>query len=295
MKDATSTKVNRVGFSVVRQSREVQSLEKSMLILGDAECSLSHLPERSIQTVVTSPPYWSLRDYETEGQIGRDDDLREYLKYLTRLFDQVRRVLTDSGTVWLNIGDSYTSGNRGYRAPDRKNPARAMAVRPKTPAGLKPKDLIGVPWRLAFALQDAGWWLRSDVIWYKPNCQPESVRDRPTQAHEHLFLLSKTQDYQYDVDGVRGPNGRRLRTVWDINTKGYSGAHFAVMPLQLADQCMRLTSTAGQYVLDPFAGSGTTLLAAAESGRQFVGIEQNNEYIDLAVDRLRAEGHHPSD
>ncbi|WP_419848579.1 DNA-methyltransferase [Candidatus Poriferisocius sp.] len=169
-----------------------------------------------MQTVITSPPYWSLRDYSAEGQIGRDDALGEYVKSIVMALDQVRRVLTDDGTVWLNVGDSYTSGNRRYRAPDRKNRDRAMSVRPPTPEGLKPKDLIGVPWRLAFALQDAGWWLRSEVIWYKPNAHPESVSDRPTKSHETVFLLSKNQDYYYDTAAVKGPNGCRLRTMWDI-------------------------------------------------------------------------------
>ena len=163
------------------------------------------LPDRSVRTVVTSPPYWSLRDYEADGQIGRDDALGDYIKSIVVTFDKVRRVLTDDGTLWLNLGDSYTSGNRRYRAPDRKNRARAMRVRPPTPEGLKPKDLIGVPWRLALALQDAGWWLRAEVIWHKPNAHPESVKDRPTKAHETVFLLSKSQGYYYDVDAVAGP------------------------------------------------------------------------------------------
>ncbi len=184
--------------------------EQPVLICGRAEQGLDLLPDRSVRTVITSPPYWSLRDYEVDDQIGRDDALADYVKSIVMTFDKVRRVLADDGTVWLNVGDSYTSGNRRYRAPDRKNRARAMRVRPATPEGLKPKDLIGVPWRLAFALQDAGWWLRSEVIWHKPNAHPESVRDRPTKAHETVFLLSKNQDYWYDIDAVRGPNEGKL-------------------------------------------------------------------------------------
>ena len=199
-----------------------------------------------------------------------------------------------TGTVWLNVGDSYTSGNRRYRAPDKKNQARAMSVRPPTPEGLKPKDLIGVPWRLAFALQDAGWWVRSEVVWYKPNAHPESVRDRPTKAHETLFLLSKNQDYYYDVDAVKGPNGRRLRTLWDINTEPRRGTdgglkdHPAVMPMTLARQCIRITSEPGDVVLDPYAGSGTTLLAAQELARRWVGVELKRDFVDLIERRLRA-------
>ena len=245
--------------------------------------------------MVTSPPYWSLRDYSAEGQIGRDDALGEYVKSIVMAFDQVRRVLTDDGTVWLNVGDSYTSGNRRYRAPDRKNWARAMTVRPPTPEGLKPKDLIGVPWRLAFALQDAGWWLRSEVIWYKPNAHPESVSDRPTKSHETVFLLSKSQDYYYDTAAVKGPNGRRLRTMWDINTEprhktaGGIDDHPAVMPMTLARRCIQITSRPGDTVLDPYAGSGTTLLAAQELGRNWAGIELNSAYVDL-IERRVAKG-----
>ncbi len=242
--------------------------------------------------MVTSPPYWSLRDYEMKDQIGCDDALGDYIKSIVVTFDKLRRVLSDDGTVWLNVGDSYTSGNRRYRAPDRKNRARAMSVRPATPDGLKPKDLIGVPWRLAFALQDAGWWVRSEVIWHKPNAHPESVRDRPTKAHETVFLLSKSETYFYDTDAVRGPNGRRLRTVWDVNTeprrRSDSGVddHPAVMPMTLASQCVSITSEPGDIVLDPYAGSGTTLLAARNLDRRWVGIELNPSFVDLIEHRL---------
>lgn len=270
----------------------IDSLTAPLLVCGHAVDALSLLPTRSVQTVVTSPPYWSLRDYEVADQIGRDDGLGEFVKSIVVAFDQVRRVLTDDGTVWLNVGDSYTSGNRKYRAPDRKNRARGMSVRPPTPPGLKPKDLIGVPWRLAFALQDAGWWVRSEVIWYKPNAHPESVRDRPTKSHETVFLLSKSQDYFYDVGAVKGPNGRRLRTLWDIKTEprprrsGGVDDHPAVMPMTLARRCIRITSRPGDVVLDPYAGSGTTLLAAQELGRKWVGIELKPDYVDLIEQRL---------
>ena len=279
-----------VGFHVrldASADGPLDSLSGPVLVAGDAAAALGLLPDRSVQTVVTSPPYWSLRDYEVPDQIGCDDGLAEYVKSIVLVFDALRRVLADDGTVWLNVGDSYTSGNRKYRAPDRKNRARAMPVRPPTPVGLKPKDLIGVPWRLAFALQDAGWWVRSEVIWYKPNAHPESVRDRPTKSHEMLFLLSKSQDYFYDVSAVKGPNGRRLRTMWDINTEprrreaGGVEDHPAVMPMTLARRCIRITSRPGEVVLDPYAGSGTTLLAAQELGRNWVGIELKPEYVEL--------------
>ncbi len=265
-----------------------EAITRSMVMCGDATQALQLLPDSSIQTVVTSPPYWSLRDYGVDEQIGRDD-----IKSIVCAFEQIRRVLRDDGTVWLNVGDSYTSGNRRYRASDRKNRARAMAVRPPTPEGLKPKDLIGVPWRLAFALQDAGWWVRSEVIWHKPNAHPESVRDRPTKAHETVFLLSKGKDYCYDHEIVKGPRDRRLRTVWEIPTEpvkrvnGKADDHPAMMPLSLARCCVALTSHEGSIVLDPYAGSGTTLLAARELGRRWVGIEIKPAFVDLMERRLR--------
>ena len=198
------------------------------------------------------------------------------------------------GTVWLNVGDTYTSGNRRYRAPDRKNRARAMSVRPVTPDGLKPKDLIGVPWRLAFALQSAGWWVRSEVIWHKSNAHPESVRDRPTKSHETVFLLSKSQNYFYDINAVRGPNGRRLRTTWDIPTEprkrkyARETDHPAVMPMTLAKRCVKITSRPGDVVLDPYAGSGTTLIAARDLGRKWVGVELNPDFVSMIERRLVA-------
>ena len=279
-------------LSICDSDDPVDSLEHSVLIYGNAERALGLLPEKSIQTVVTSPPYWSLRDYEIDDQIGRDESLEDYILSLVGTFDKIRRVLKDDGTVWLNVGDAYTSGNRRYRAPDKKNRARAMSVRPRTPAGLKPKDLIGLPWRLAFALQGAGWWLRSEVIWNKPNAHPESVRDRPTKAHETVFLFSKSQDYYYDVDAFRGPNGRRLRSTWNIPTEprrqffGELDEHPAVMPASLAQRCVKLTTRVRDIVLDPFAGSGTTLLAAQCLERRWVGIELKADFINLMQRRL---------
>uniref|UniRef100_UPI003F4956B9 DNA-methyltransferase n=1 Tax=Pseudarthrobacter oxydans TaxID=1671 RepID=UPI003F4956B9 len=247
---------------------------------------LDRVPSQTVRSVVTSPPYWSLRDYNHEGQIGRDESLPEFIKSLTVIFDKVSRVLTDDGTLWVNLGDSYTSGNRGYRAPDKKNANRAMSVRPKTPEGLKPKDLIGVPWMFAFAMQQAGWYLRSDIIWYKENTQPESVKDRPTRSHEHVFLFSKNEKYHYDIDAVKGPNGRRLRDVWEINTKGYNGAHFAVYPEELVRRCALIGSEPGDYILDPFLGSGTTGAVAHKLDRKFIGCEINADYLPLISERL---------
>lgn len=264
----------------------------SMLVLGDAHEVLRSMPNGCVQAVVTSPPYWSLRDYGTEGQVGLEESVFDFVDRLAALFDEVSRVLADDGVLWLNIGDSYTSGNRTWRAADKKNVARAMSVRPPTPEGLKPKDLIGVPWRLAFALQKRGWYLRSDVIWNKPNAQPESVGDRPTRAHEYVFLLSKSEHYRYDPGAVRGPNDRRLRTVWDLKTKAYREAsgHFATFPLSLVEPCVRLTTHPGDIVLDPFIGSGTTGLCAGQLGRRFAGIELQPSYLEMARSRFVANG-----
>jgi site-specific DNA-methyltransferase (cytosine-N4-specific) len=261
----------------------------SCIIEGDSRRVLGLLPSETFQCCVTSPPYWSLRNYHIDGQIGLEMSLDDYISDLVVVFEEVRRLLRPDGVMWLNIGDSYTSGGRTWRAPDKKNPGRAMSVRPPTPTGLKSKDLIGVPWRIAFALQEAGWYLRSDTIWNKPNCQPESVKDRPTRSHEYLFLLSKSEKYLYDYDAVKGPNGRNLRTVWDINTQACKEAHFATFPPALVGPCIRLTSKPSDLVIDPFLGSGTTGKVSMDLGRRFVGIELNPEYIDIALKRLRGD------
>jgi DNA modification methylase len=260
------------------------------LVAGDSRLVLPRLADNVFQTCVTSPPYWSLRDYSIQGQIGLETSLDEYLAALVAVFEEVRRVVRADGTLWLNIGDSYTSGGRTWRAPDKKNPFRAMEVRPPTPAGLKPKDLIGVPWRLALALQEAGWYLRADIVWNKPNCQPESVKDRPTRSHEYVFLFSKGEQYRYDHRAVRGPNDRNLRTVWDINTRGHKDAHVAMFPAELVRRCIALTSREDDLVLDPFLGSGTTGVVALQEGRRFFGVELNPEYVRLADRRIAGGG-----
>ncbi len=165
-----------------------------------------------------------------------------------------------------------------------------MDIRPPTPEGLKAKDLIGIPWRLALALQKAGWYLRADIIWHKPNCQPESVKDRPTRSHEYVFLLSKSERYYYDAHAKRGPNRRNLRTVWDINTRAFPEAHFATFPSELVEQCIQLGSKPGDLVLDPFIGSGTTAEVALGLGRRVVGVELNPNYVAIAHRRLQSCG-----
>ncbi|ANV25564.1 DNA-methyltransferase [Agrobacterium pusense] len=264
------------------------SISDSMIFEGDALTVLQRLPDQQAQCIVTSPPYWGLRDYNIDDQIGLEPTLPQFINSLVSVFREARRVLRDDGVLWLNIGDGFTSGNRGWRAPDKKNPARAMSVRPNTPEGLKPKDLMGIPWRLAFALQDDGWYLRADIIWNKPNAMPESVRDRPTRSHEYLFMFSKQEQYYYDRDAVKELNGRNLRSVWNVNTTPFPGAHFATFPQKLVDPCLKASSRPGDFVLDPFFGSGTVGLAAEQLGRSYVGIELNPEYVALAADRLQA-------
>lgn len=262
------------------------------VIVGDARQCLYEIPDGYFDCVVTSPPYWGLRDYGITGQIGAEATVDEYISDLVRLFREVRRTLADDGTLWLNIGDSYTSGGRTWRGADAKNKGRAMDYRAPTPEGLKPKDLIGVPWRLAFALQSDGWYLRTDIIWNKPNCQPESVKDRPTRAHEYIFLLSKSEKYYYNPQAIMEPAAapkqkeKNRRTVWNINTEPYPGSHFAVYPRSLVRLCVAAGSRENGRVLDPFFGSGTTGVVCNELRRRCIGIELNEEYAELARERL---------
>jgi site-specific DNA-methyltransferase (adenine-specific) len=277
---------------VERISKEQPLLvEASTIFEGDALTVLRRLEPKSVRCVITSPPYWGLRTYGREEQIGLEDTLTQFLNKLVSVFAEVKRVLTDDGTLWLNIGDGYTSGNRGYRAPDKKNPARAMSVRPNTPEGLKPKDLIGVPWRLAFALQEDGWYLRNDIVWHKPNAMPESVKDRPARSHEYIFMFTKSEKYFYDwqVSREAAEHGglRNRRSVWSVNTKAFAGAHFATFPPDLIRPCVQASSQHGDFVLDPFFGSGTVGVACQEEGRRYIGIELNSEYIILAARRLQ--------
>lgn len=266
----------------------------SGIIVGDVCQVLPRIKAGTFRCCVTSPPYWGLRDYGIPGQIGAEMDLDRYIENIVSAFHEVRRVLRSDGTLWLNIGDSYTSGNRTWRDSDKKNPARAMQYRPPTPRGLKPKDLIGIPWKISFALQEDGWYLRADIIWHKPNCQPESVKDRPTRCHEYVFLFSKSEKYYYDAGAVREPanNGsgqgplRNRRTVWSINTEAFPDAHFATFPPELVTPAVLAGTEAGDLILDPFFGSGTVGLVASDTMRRFVGIELKPEYAELAMKRL---------
>jgi len=273
-------------------SLTARATNRCEIIVGDARRVLQEIPEGHFNCVVTSPPYWGLRDYGIDGQIGAEPTVDEYITDLVRLFREVRRTLADDGTLWLNIGDSYTSGGRTWRDADAKNKGRAMDYRAPTPEGLKPKDLVGIPWRLAFALQADGWYLRTDIIWNKPNCQPESVKDRPTRAHEYVFLLSKSEKYYYDWQAIMEPaanpkhKSKNRRTVWNINTEPYPGSHFAVYPRALVRLCIAAGSRENGRVLDPFFGSGTTGVVCNDLGRECIGIELNAEYAGLAQERL---------
>ena len=294
---------------------------------GDCLERLREMPAGSVQTCVTSPPYWGLRDYGDEGQLGLESTPEQYVANLVEVFREVRRVLRNDGTVWLNLGDSYAGSPHWTGNTGRNRPTITDAAMGGTPPerrvlagdGLKPKDLVGIPWRVAFALQADGWYLRSDIIWSKPNPMPESVTDRPTKAHEYLFLLAKRPRYYYDSDAIRedalwpdGPNapdaiasphgqgftagrsngippsaGRNKRSVWTVATQPFPGAHFAVFPPKLIEPCILAGSLPGALILDPFCGSGTTGLVALRHDRSFIGIELSPEYAEMARERIR--------
>lgn len=291
----TTSSDTAIGRQIVRLNRNEQirlalELPRIEMQIGDARELLKAIPDEQFRCCVTSPPYWGLRDYGVEGQIGAEMDVDDYVKDLVALFREVRRTLRGDGTFWLNIGDSYTSGGRKWREDDAKTKGRGMSYRAPTPRGLKPKELVGVPWRVAFGLQADGWYLRADNIWYKPNCQPESVKDRPTRSHEYLFLLTKSERYFYDHEAVKEPalsgGVRSKRTVWQVNTEPYAGAHFAVFPPGLVEPCIRAGTQPGDRVLDPFFGSGTVGIACQKLGRACLGIELNPLYAGLAQERL---------
>lgn len=306
------------------------------ILIGDCRDILKTLPDRSVQCCVTSPPYFGLRSYLPDGhdgkahEVGTEQSVAAYVAALVDVFREVRRVLADDGVVFLNLGDSYAgssmtggSGKETITGGKRNQQETMFTSKRGIDPGLKPKDLIGVPWRVAFALQADGWWLRNDHIWAKPNPMPESVRDRCTRSHEYVFHLAKSARYFYDADAIREPvsptssyggtykndgkyednrnygrlnrknrivspptNGRNKRTVWQITPKPFPGAHFAVMPPELVEPCIKAGSREGDTVLDPFAGAGTVGLVAARLGRSFIGIELNPEYAEMARRRI---------
>lgn len=307
------------------------------LVNGDCLTELKALLDESAQTCITSPPYWGLRDYGTEGQLGLEETPEHYVTNMVQVFREVKRVLRDDGTLWLNLGDSYANSGvsagepRGYRKGLSEQGLSSWTSREEygkvktAVSGLKPKDLVGIPWRVAFALQADGWYLRSDIIWHKPNPMPESVTDRPTKAHEYIFLLSKNKRYYYDHEAIkeastsemgRGATGRgkqayakvsgfknnphqdhsgwcggdgqsrNKRSVWTVATQPFSEAHFATFPPKLIEPCVLAGCPHSGTVLDPFAGAGTTLLVAENHGRNSIGIELNPEYCDIIRRRM---------
>lgn len=261
-----------------------------LVIYGDVRKIIRQLPDNIFQCVMTSPPYWGVRDYGVKGQIGAEPVLEDYINELVTIFSEVRRTLKPNGIFWLNIGNTYTSGGRKWRQEDDKNKGRAMSYRPATPKGLKKKDLIGVAWMLAMGCQRDGWYLRNDIIWHKPNCQPESVKDRFTVSHEYLFMFTKSEHYHFNQESNMEPtaigNGlKNKRTIWSINTEPCPEAHFAVFPRALVRPCLLAATKENDLVLDPFYGTGTVGIVSQELGRRCVGIEIKKEFIDIAKKR----------
>ena len=263
--------------------------ENLIIINADVIEALKTLPDKSVNCCVTSPPYYGLRDYKVAGQIGLEETPEEYVNKQVEVFREVKRVLKDDGTLWLNIGDSYAA-NRSYQVHNTiGTEGHTYSSGSTVPDGLKAKDLIGIPWKVAFALQADGWYLRQDIIWEKPNCMPESVKDRCTKSHEYVFLLSKSKSYYFDHESIREPSAKdglkNKRSVWTINTKPYKGAHFATFPTDLVKPCVFAGCPVGGTILDPFGGSGTTGQVAIELGRKAILIELNSEYISLIQQR----------
>jgi DNA modification methylase len=306
---------------------------KAQILVGNVHEKLLEISEKSIQCVITSPPYWGLRDYGHDSQIGLENTPDQYVEEIVKVFSGIWRILKDDGIVWLNLGDSYASFRDGKAVPDT---TRGESIGTLVPKGLaknrmkttfvgtqiKHKDLVGIPWRVALALQKAGWYLRQDIIWAKPNPMPESVTDRCTKSHEYLFLLTKSSKYYFDNQAIKEPTvstfsnakkriggnkygdsedskhrsksgnfwieteTRNKRDVWTIPVKPFKGAHFAVMPEALVEPCILAGSSEGDLVLDPFSGSGTVGVVALQKFRRFIGIELNMDYAKISVERI---------
>lgn len=308
-------------------------MQTNVILEGNCLETLSTLPDNSVHTCITSPPYWGLRDYGHDDQLGLEPTPEEYVQNLVEVFREVRRVLRDDGTLWLNLGDSYASppvgsfNGGGFKDSSGKNGGRDLSGNAQSgkmnklvASGLKPKDLVGIPWMVAFALRKDGWYLRQDIIWNKPAVMPESVQDRCTKSHEYIFLFSKSQRYYFDSESIKEPaistdtstrnrnatkmnntpgrtkmgglttnhyETRNKRSVWTIPTKPFKGAHFATYPPALIEPCILAGSPEDGIVLDPFFGAGTTGLVALENNRQYIGCEINPEYIEIAKERLK--------
>lgn len=309
-------------------------LNKVNILIGDCRNLLREMAEKSVHTCVTSPPYFGLRDYGMDDQIGLEQTPEAFVAEMVAVFREVKRVLRDDGTLWLNLGDSYASYRDGKATPDTTRGDSEGTLVPKGSAknrmastfagsSIKHKDLIGIPWRVALALQADGWYLRQDIIWHKPNPMPESVTDRCTKAHEYIFLLSKSPQYYFDHEAIKEPvanssisrlsqnnlpnqlgsdrvpfktNGtmkavgnteiRNKRSVWTVTTKPFKGAHFATFPPDLIEPCILAGCPEGGTVLDPFGGAGTTGLVASNNNRNSILCELNPKYAQLALDRI---------
>ena len=295
---------------------------KDLVLFGDCRETLPAFIDEA-RMCVTSPPYYGLRDYGGEAsQIGMEQTPEEYIQQLVEVFRLVRDNLTDDGTLWVNIGDSYYNYRSDGNYPKQTVSKTRQDLPTKTPVrgnkleGLKSKDLIGIPWMLAFALRADGWYLRQDIIWHKPNPMPESVKDRCTKAHEYIFLLSKNKNYYYNNEAIKEPakdwgtrdrsNGKyhnpgsglvphsgltksyerkNKRSVWSVTKKPYKGAHFATFPPDLIEPCILAGSEPGDIILDPFMGSGTTAMVAKQHGRYYMGCELHEDYGELIKSR----------
>lgn len=308
-------------------------MEQNLIYNTDCLAGLKKLPDECIDCCVTSPPYFHMRDYGIDGQVGLEDTPELYTARLVEIFREVRRVLKKEGTLWLNLGDCYNgSGKAGKNSEYKKthicfgttsNP-ETLGI-PTKVSSLKTKDLIGIPWMAAFALRSDGWYLRSDIIWQKVNPTPESIKDRCTKSHEHIFLLSKSPKYFYDYkaisekslwaekdkrfingptqskrmvgsqyqckrSGVFSADGlRNKRDVWSVKTACFKGAHFATFPPELITDCIKAGCPTGGVVLDPFMGAGTTAVVAQNLGRNYIGFELNPAYVELANERIQKE------
>ena len=273
---------------------------KDTILYGDCRKILSQFDEKS-RCCITSPPYYGLRDYGGESnQIGQEQSPEEYIQEMVKVFRKVRDCLTDDGTLWLNIGDSYYNYRKDGCIPKQTFSNNRQDLPETTPrrsnklVGYKDKDLIGIPWMLAFALRADGWYLRQDIIWNKPNPMPESVRDRCSKSHEYIFLLSKSKNYYFNVDAIKEPTNdgtglKRKKSVWNVKIKPYKEAHFAVYPSELIEPCILAGSEKNDIILDPFMGSGTTAMVAKQLGRYYNGCELNRDYNNL-IQKRTGEG-----
>ncbi len=261
------------------------------VLVGDSLELLPKLASESVQCCVTSPPYWGLRDYDHSAQIGSESSPVDYVQNLVKVFREVRRTLREDGTLWLNIGDGYArNGGVGKHGPNAivGNTKKQIQKRNcKVPDcwGLKDRDLLGIPWRVAFALQEDGWILRSKITWVKKNPMPESVKNRPTSATEEIFLFAKSPSYYYNPESVREESGANLKNYWILNQDAGKYGHPAAFPRELARRCIRLGSSEGDIILDPFGGSGTTGIVANELHRKAIIIELNPTYAEIALSR----------